>query len=235
MRRALIAIGVVLLVALGGALLSIPPQSVVDGPRPDLNSGSTQLLANGNTIRQTIVLHAPISEQATIRVWAQLIPSVSPFLRVRCLLDDRVVQQTLLDLPPPDGTFHAVDLPWCDAAGRDRIAFELNGRGIVLLSTSVDRFDGELSYDATPIAGSDLALQFRRRAPGIDRYLRVSAWAAGKPGVWGSPHFYVLLLLLYVALAIGVLLAVLRWAIGGRTAESPAPTRSLDLPNRSLR
>lgn len=199
----------VLPLALGLLTLLLPVEQRRDDPRPLIGLESNLYMSDGATLRQTVVLDDPVAEQAAFRVWALLEQSRAPYLYLRCLSAGRVVGEGVLRLPPPDRAYHALDGPWCDTLGQRNMSIVLEGNGVRLMTTAVDRVPGVLFKQEQPLRDSDLVLQVRHRSAGVDRYVPVSRWAADKPGILGWPHLYLLLPLLYLTLT-GVLVQVAR-------------------------
>lgn len=193
------------------AALLLPVERLREDARPLVALEANLLLSDGSTARQTVTLTGAPEEQVALRVWALLEPSDGPYLYARCTSAGRVVSEAALPLPTNDRAYHAIDGPWCDTHGQRSLALTLEGNGVRLMTTGVDRVPGTLFKDAVAQQASDLVLQVRQRQPGIDRYLPVSRWASNKPGLLGWPRLYLLLPLLYLLLLLALLRAVARW------------------------
>lgn len=187
------------------ALLQVPVEQRIDGPRPVLRQEASLLLTQNMTIQQTAQLDAPVVDQIAFRVWARVEGNVAPQLRAQCVTSAGPQPFVAVPIPPGDGAYHALRLPWCDAPNQRDVGLALDGAGLRLLITASDRFPGTLMINRNAQRNSDLVVQLQQRTAGIDRYLPVSQWAAGKPGVVGAPHLYLLLVYLYVVLILGIL------------------------------
>lgn len=189
------------LLLLCGLALTLPTETISQGPRPLLRLESSVFLTDGMTLEQTVELTQPVPAQAAFRVWILLEQSNAPFLTMQCRGDQVAGPLFRVVLPSPDGAYHLVEQPWCDLPGQQRVVLRLHGHGVRVMTTAADRIAGALLQDGVPVRSSDLVLQLRQRKPGIDRYLPVSRWAAGKPGLPGWKPLYLLLPCLYLACA----------------------------------
>lgn len=189
----------------GGALLLLPTKHERESTRPLIALQSNIFLAEETTLRQQIVFDGAPDEQVAVRFWLLTEPSAAPRLTVRCERAGRVAAELEVVVPPVDRAYHALDGPWCDTHGQSVLTWSFEGHGVRFMTTAVDRVPGTLYVAGQPVVASDLVLQVYERTIGVDRYVPISRWAAGKPGLIGRPHLYLLLPYLYV---IGVLILV---------------------------
>ena len=200
-----------LLGLIGGALLLLPTEQLREEPRPLVALESNVFLGQQTTVRQQVVFDGAPDEQTAVRFWLLTEPSAAPELTVRCERAGQVVVETRIALPQVDRAYHAVDGPWCDTHGQSVIAWSFEGHGVRLMLTAVDRVPGTLFVAGAARPQNDLVLQVRERNVGVDRYLPISRWAAGKPGVIGWPQIYLLLPYLYLVGVALLLRTAWRW------------------------
>lgn len=205
-------LALMILVGLGGAaLLFAPTDRLEQQPRPLVMLQSNVFMGEPTTLRQQVVFDEP-TDQVVFRLWLLTEPSDRPRLTLRCELAGRVVSETPVTLPPADRAYHAIDSAWCQTRGEREVTLSLEGHGARIMTTASDQVPGMFSVAGTSRPRNDLVLQVQQRWPGVDRYLPVTRWAAGKPALLGSPHLYLLLGYLYLV----SLLILLRAAFGWR-------------------
>lgn len=198
-RLWLLATTTLIFVLLAGWILTLPLAQLVEGVAPQ-PLGESQIRLENGVIRQTLALPTPTPHEIAPRIWLQLYPTSGHVLRVRAEHAGQVLGESAVRLAGLDQAFHKVELPWFEVpAGATDVTLVLEGHGVIVLATAVDRVaGGDLELNGVSRAPSDLAIQLVSGDRGIDRYLPLSRIAAGKPGILGWPRFSLLLIFAYV-------------------------------------
>lgn len=185
-----------MLIFLGALVIVNLPVADIEQGAPPVALGENQLSIKRNVpLNQTLTLPTPTPREVSIRIWLQLFPSENPFLNARGIVAGQEVGRAEVTLPPVDGAFHAITLPWWQLpANADKMTLSLEGHGVFILATTVDRvLGGSLSINNVDQAPVDLVIQMTSGDRGIDRYVPVSQIVSGKPGLLGWPHMVLLL------------------------------------------
>jgi hypothetical protein len=103
---------------------------------------------------------------------------------------------------------------------------------LIMTTTGPSVAGSELKIDGVQNFDITLAVQLRTRTGGIEHYLPLSYMSDGRPGMLGSPYFFLYLLLAFIT---GVqILILLRPALMIRLRQSTTQgtliTRSIDSP-----
>ncbi|HEX6289124.1 MAG TPA: hypothetical protein VFZ66_08025 [Herpetosiphonaceae bacterium] len=221
-----IAVGCLLVLGLSFWAVVQPLAQAVEGPPPPLGE-SRVTLESGHVVRQTLALPQPVPGDIAPRIWIQRVLLEQARLTVRAEAVGQTLGQTSVRLPVPDQSFHVLQLPWWHIpAGARSVTLTIEGNGVVLLATAVDRVaGGDLEIDGVSHAPGDLALQIVSSDRGIERYVPLSAAAAQKPGVLGWPR---LVLLVIAAFVIGGMLLIGSAARLARLVEGAQPSAEGD-------
>jgi hypothetical protein len=185
-------------------------------------------------LNQTFVLPAPDPTLLSLRIWVQTLPSYKPYLSVFAAVAPATFGPVSPLLPPADGRFHLLELPWWKLPPNARsMALAIKGHGVLIMTTTGPSVAGsELKIDGVQNFDITLAVQLRTRTGGIEHYLPLSYMSDGRPGMLGSPYFFLYLLLAFIT---GVqILILLRPALMIRLRQSTTQgtliTRSIDSP-----
>lgn len=220
LARAWLAVSfVVALIGFGRVVTAFGSPWVVEGPRPGPLGESQLRLGRDLVVQQTLTLPPLTAPEVALRVWIQPMPGEDKFLRVRGKVGAREHGWQDVALPRGKTTVHSVQLPWWTLPSEAQsMTVDLEGSGLVLLTTAVDRVaGGTLVINDVPHAPSDLVLQIVSGDRGMDRHFPFSRFAEGKPGLLGLPHSFLMLGFAYVLFVI-VLLPSAAWLIQ-RTRE----------------
>lgn len=204
-----------LLIVLGAIIVArIPVANIVEGPAPVILNEAQIRFDPGTRVEQRIALYQDTAAELQVRLWVQVFPSFDPFLNAQLMVGNTVIDQTSVQLPPANGAFQRVTLPWWRLPrGTQQINIVLEGRGVFVQATSVDRVPGgALTVNGRELPSNDLLFQLTSGDRGIDRYLPVSEIAAGKPGLLAWPHAVLLLAYAYLLAMIGLVCSVPRLA-----------------------
>ncbi len=208
-RRLLLSLASLLTV--GAVLLSLrgATSSTHSGAEPVLNANNRVRLDHGFVVLEQHE-RLPTSQltELTLRLWVQQLPSYYPFLTVRGAIGQNQIGPIDVKLPPPDGEFHMIELPWWRVpVDAERMSVKLTGHG-VLVGTAAPR-DTQPALEVNGVVQPELSLAFQMvgRQASFERYLPLLQIAEGKPGLLGYPQLLLLLGAAFFA-AWGVLIGV---------------------------
>jgi hypothetical protein len=171
-------------------------------------------------LNQAVRVPTPRPDEASLRLFIQRIPNYDPYLSVQAAFAGRVVNSFSVDLPPEDGAFHAVNLPWWTLPeDAQQISLAIRGNGVRVLTTRDRTLPGStLKIEGLEQQGQFLALQLATRSGGLNSLVPLLRIAEGKPGVLGWPKLLLMLGVAYFAL-LGLLIPFIKdWlAVNSRT------------------
>ncbi len=173
------------------------------GATPSTHIGAVPKLSANNRIRldhgfvvleQDEILQSPLPTELTLRIWVQQLPSYYPFLTVRGAIGQNQIGPIDVRLPPPDGKFHMIELPWWRVpADAERMSVKLTGHGVLVGTTAPRDTQPELEVNGVAQPALSLVFQMVGRQASFERYLPLLQIAEGKPGLLGYPQFMLLL------------------------------------------
>ena len=207
----LLGVGLALL-GCAGAIFTLPLATIVEGPALLSVSASQIRFEPGTLVRQTLALPTPTPREIAPRIWVQLLPAANHFLQARVEGGGQILGEAVLTLPAGDNAFHMVQLPWQKLpSGTSGVTLVFEGHGVAILATNADRIaGGSVEVDGVAQISRDLALQMVSGDRGIERYLPLSRIAAGKPGLLGSPRFFLMVMYLYLIVVVVLVGSVFR-------------------------
>ncbi len=196
-----------LVLSLGVIVAFVPTTHTSEGPMIRSTEQDRIRLDHGLvTLSETIPLPQPTPAEIAFRIWVQRLPSHLPFLEIRATSADRTFSPVYAQLPPADGQFYLIQLPWWSIPSQAQaVSLALKGHGVLVLIAADDQVPNErLVVNTTARETQDLAFQIATRAGGIEHYVPVLKMVEHKPGVLGWPKLFLVLAALYVALIGGL-------------------------------
>lgn len=191
--------------AVTAMIVGVPAANVTTSASPAVVEAQRIRLDYGSvTLHQTIILPQPPPNELAIRLWVQRLPAYVPYLTVYGSSGNRTYGPAVVELPPPDGAFHPVELPWWQmASNANSISLAVKGDGVLVLTTTpADNLAPSLKVNGVSRPESALAVQLTGRRGGLEQYVPLLRIAEGKPGILGWPKLLpVLLVAVMVTLA----------------------------------
>jgi hypothetical protein len=185
-----------------------PPTSSVTQTLVTTHSPEQRIRIDHSLFRIQQQLSVPAGTEVALRLWVQRLPAYEPYITVSGTAGDRRYGPQTVELPPPDGEFHQIQLPWWHIpAGAETLAVSITGHGILVQFAHEDQVPGgNLVVGSRSWPTVDLALALDTRAGGTLGRIPLLQIAQNKPGLLGTPRFALLLAALYVG-GVGLLIA----------------------------
>ncbi len=208
-RRLLLFLASLLMIGMVVLTFSGAGPNTQIGAEPSFSANNRIRLDHGFVVlKQDTLLPTPQPTELTLRMWVQQLPSYYPFLTVQGTLGPSRIGPIDVSLPPPDGKFHMIELPWWRVpVNAERMNVKLTGHGVLVGTTTPSDIRPGLEVNGVARPEQSLALQMVGRQASFEHYVPLLQIAEGKPGLLGYPR---LLLLLSAALFAtwGILISV---------------------------
>jgi hypothetical protein len=220
--RLLTVVVVSVVISTGIGVLAVPITTVIENDPPEVIDQERIRLDHGLvTVEQTLVV-PPSTHEVGLQLWVQHLPGHFPYLTVSASSNGVSYGPSRVNLPPVDGQFHPVQLPWWRMSpDYNKMRISLRGHGVLVSTTRDVRVE---PFEANGVASrsGSLLVHIRSRQGGIERYLPLLRVAEHKPGVLGWPKALPTLTMVAIITLIG-LCYMSSWLI--KVVQEPTPLK----------